>query len=214
MTRSEPDFSPLGEDLPPPMPEAKGWLAFLGRAYFRLVGWQMQGGGPRTRKAVIIAAPHTSNWDLVQAVAVAWRYGIRLKWIGKDSLFKVPGWGAFLKKMGGIPVDRSSPHGVVGAAAAELRAADELFLMVPPEGTRSKASGWKTGFYWIAHEAKVPIILGYLDYARKRASFDKLFTPTGDIERDFLEFRAFYQGVKGKFPAQQSEVRVQAKRTP
>jgi 1-acyl-sn-glycerol-3-phosphate acyltransferase len=164
------------------------------------------------KKAVVIAAPHTSNWDLPFALGVALAFRMRLRWIGKHTLFSLPGWGAFMRFLGGIPVDRRSPQGLVGEAARRIQESDSMFLMVPPEGTRSKASGWKSGFYWIAVEAKVPILLGYLDYARKRASPGPAFYPTGDIEKDFLEFRAFYRGVRGKFPELQSEVRLQPKK--
>jgi 1-acyl-sn-glycerol-3-phosphate acyltransferase len=182
---------------------------WIGKLWLKATGWRIEGGPPSVKRAVVIAAPHTSNWDLPYALATAMAFGMRLKWLGKHTLFTVPIWGRLMRALGGIPVDRRSPQGSVGAAVSRLRASDELFLMVPPEGTRSKGTGWKTGFYWIAMEAKLPILLGYLDYARKVSSCGTVFHPTGDIERDFEKLREFYRDVQGKFPEKQSSIRIQ-----
>jgi 1-acyl-sn-glycerol-3-phosphate acyltransferase len=210
-----PELSPEPSEIPSKprgIEHHPGFWAWVGRTFLKLRGWTVEGGAPQIHKAVVIAAPHTSNWDFVYALAVALAYRMHLKWIGKHTLFSVPLWGAWLRFLGGIPIDRSAPQGMVKDAARKLREAESMYLMVPPEGTRSKTSGWKTGFYWIAVEAQVPILLGYLDYGRKCASPGKVFYPSGDIEKDFKEFRAYYQGVRGKYPVLQSEVRVQPKK--
>ncbi len=189
-------------------PRASKFAAFLGRLFLRVNGWKIDGGPPAYSKAVIIAAPHTSNWDLVYSFAVAWVLGMKIHWVGKHTLFTVPIWGSFMRRLGGIPVDRTAPQGAVEAIAQQIRQAPEMLVMVPPEGTRSKSKGWKSGFYWIAHSAGVPIILGYLDYGRKRAGVSTALFPTGDIEKDFVRIQEFYAGVHGKRSAMQGEVRL------
>ena len=190
-------------------PQPPGFWPWVGRTFLHLLGWELEGQTPAVDKAVIIAAPHTSNWDFPLAVAVALVHRFHFRWLGKDALFKMPFWGAFMRFLGGIPVDRSGPHGVVASVVERFSHAEPMVLMIPPEGSRSKTTGWKTGFYYIAREAQVPIILGYMDYRRKRAGASRLFYPTGDIDKDFGEFKRFYAGVTGKFPEHQSEVRVQ-----
>jgi 1-acyl-sn-glycerol-3-phosphate acyltransferase len=179
------------------------WLkesrAKTGRAWLATYGWTIDGEAPRVSQAVVCAAPHTSNWDLPFSLAICWALGIELKWIGKDSLFKGPA-GPFMRSLGGMAVDRSRRLNQVQAAAALFEQEKDLLLMVPPEGTRSRSDRWKTGFYYIALEAKVPIVLGYLDYAKKRGGFGEVFWPTGNIEADEARIRAFYADKQGKFP--------------
>lgn len=180
----------------------------IGRAWLRAFGWRVEGGAPPVDKAVVVAAPHTSNWDLPFTLAIAWSLDLDIAWVGKHTLFEKPIWGGFLRSLGGIGVDRRTRNDAVKAIADVVRARDRLLLVVPPEGTRSAASRWKTGFYWIAVESGVPIVLGFLDYGKKRGGLGTILEPTGDIHADFDELRAFYADVKGKFPDRQGKVAI------
>jgi 1-acyl-sn-glycerol-3-phosphate acyltransferase len=181
----------------PAFPPQSGTAAALGRAWLSSYGWRIEGGAPDVRKAVIVAAPHTSNWDLPFTLAVAAALGIHISWMGKHTLFRPP-FGALMRGLGGLSVDRGSPHGVVGEAIELLKRHDDLFLVIAPAGTRSETDRWKTGFYRIAQGAGVPIVLGFLDYGAKVAGLGRVFTPTGDVERDMEEIRAFYAPMRGK----------------
>lgn len=165
-------------------------------AYAR-AGWKVEGHVPESKKFVVIAAPHTSNWDLPFMLGVAYTYRIQLRWMGKASLFWPPlGW--LMTALGGIPIDRSKANDVVSQMVDIYTAADTLAVAIPPEGTRSKVRKWKTGFYNIAHGANVPIALGFLDYKRKVGGIGGVFTTTGDYAADLEEIKAFYAGVTGK----------------
>ncbi len=166
---------------------------------FRLAGWHTEGSPPPNQRFVIIAAPHTSNWDAVILLVAARIYGLPLAWFVKDAWFRFP-LGPIMRRLGGVPIDRSARHGVVEQAIERLKSSDRLALAVPPEGTRGRAPHWKTGFYHIARGADVPIVLGFIDYGRKVAGLGPAFRPTGDLERDFEVFRAFYEKVQPKYP--------------
>ena len=172
----------------------------LCRILFRLVGWRTEGVVPAERRFVLIAAPHTSNWDAVVMLLAARIFQLDLAWFIKESWFFFP-LGSLLRALGAVPIDRSARHGVVDRAIERFAASKELILAVPPEGTRKRAPTWKTGFYHIAHGAHVPIVLGYLDYGRKVAGLGPAFTPTGNLHADFEVFRAFYSNVTARFPA-------------
>lgn len=203
MTRA-PFLPPMRHDLPRCWPTSR----LVGAAALRAAGWDIEGELPAgCAKALVIAAPHTSNWDFFWALLAGWTYGVHFQWLGKDALFTGPR-GVLMKSLGGVAVDRSAAHGLVGAVADRFRAETRLFLMVPAEGTRSYRPYWKSGFYWMAHEAQVPIVLGFLDYERKRAGFGPAFVPTGDVTADMDRIRAFYEGKQGKFPDQFSRVRL------
>jgi 1-acyl-sn-glycerol-3-phosphate acyltransferase len=169
------------------------------RAMLRLLGWQVLGSlPPEAAKCVLIAAPHTSNWDLPYTLMVAFCLRLRIRWMGKSSLFRGP-FGPVMRWLGGIPVERSKNTNVVATASAALVAADgPLQLVVPPEGTRGKTRHWRTGFYFIALQANVPIMLAYLDYARKVGGLGPVFVPTGDLEQDMLAIKRFYAGIRGR----------------
>jgi 1-acyl-sn-glycerol-3-phosphate acyltransferase len=174
-------------------------LRALSLAFLRLAGWKVEGELPaNASKCVLIAAPHTSNWDLPYTLMVAFALNLQVYWMGKQSLFKRP-FGGLMKWLGGIPVDRSKSTNLVAASAAAIRAADgPLQLVVPPEGTRGKTRHWKTGFYHIALAAQVPIVLAYMDYARKVSGLGPVFQPTGDVEADMAVIKRFYAGIKGR----------------
>jgi 1-acyl-sn-glycerol-3-phosphate acyltransferase len=169
------------------------------RAWLRLAGWTVQGElTPQARKSVFIAAPHTSNWDLPYTLFAAFALRLTPYWMGKASIFRFP-FGGLMRYLGGIPVDRSKSNNLVAASADALRAADgPVQLIVPPEGTRSKTIYWKTGFYWIAHSADLPIVMAYMDYPRKLVGLGPVFQPTGDLEVDMREIKQFYAQFKGK----------------
>jgi 1-acyl-sn-glycerol-3-phosphate acyltransferase len=165
----------------------------------RLLGWQVQGALPaHMPKAVLIAAPHTSNWDLPYTLMVAFALRLNVYWMGKSSLFRWP-FGPVMRWLGGIAVDREKSSNLVAASAAAISAADgTLQLVVPPEGTRGKTRHWRTGFYFIALQAQVPIILAFMDYERKVSGLGPVFTPTGDVEADMAQIKLFYADIKGK----------------
>jgi 1-acyl-sn-glycerol-3-phosphate acyltransferase len=173
----------------------------------RLAGWRTEGAPPASaERFVLIAAPHTSNWDAVIMVLAARSYRLRLAWFVKDSWFAFP-LGGVMRALGGVPIDRSARNGVVEQAIARLKETiGPLVLAVPPEGTRGHAPHWKTGFYHIARGAGVPIVLGYLDYGRKVAGLGPAFTPTGDLDADFAVFRDFYDKVQAKYPDKKGAV--------
>jgi 1-acyl-sn-glycerol-3-phosphate acyltransferase len=156
---------------------------------------------------VLIAAPHTSNWDLAYLLALAAAFDLRVSWMGKHALFRPPlGW--LMRLAGGIPIVRHRRGGMVEQAASRLSCADKLVLVVPAEGTRKRVTHWKSGFYHIARTAKVPIVLGYLDYRRRRGGFGPSIEATGDIRADMDKIRAFYADKVGRYPDQFGEVRL------
>lgn len=180
-------------------PVVNTFLRLISIAFLRLTGWKVVGKLPaNAAKSVLIAAPHTSNWDLPYTLMVAYSLRLNIYWMGKQSLFRWP-FGALMRWLGGLAVDRSKSANLVSASAAALVAADGcLQLVVPPEGTRGKTRHWKTGFYFIALEAKVPIVLAFMDYKRKVSGLGPVFLPTGDIEADMAEIKRFYAGIKGR----------------
>ena len=174
-------------------------LRALSLGFLRATGWKLDGQLPADQpKCVLIAAPHTSNWDLPYTLMVAFALRLNIYWMGKQQLFRGP-WGPVMRWLGGIAVDRSQSTNLVSAAAAAIRAADgAMCLVVPPEGTRSKTRQWKTGFYWIAHEAGVPIVMAYMDYPRKLSGLGPVFQPTGNVDADMAAIKAWYAPFKGK----------------
>jgi 1-acyl-sn-glycerol-3-phosphate acyltransferase len=178
-------------------------LRGLSLAVLKLAGWKVSGQLPANgRKCVLIAAPHTSNWDLPYTLMVAFALRLNIYWMGKEQIFKPPFRGLMMW-LGGLPVRRESANNLVAASITALQEADgPVQLVVPPEGTRSKARYWKTGFYYIAVGAQVPIVMAYMDYERKISGLGPVFEPTGDIEADMVTIKAFYAPFKGKNPSQ------------
>ena len=178
-------------------------LRWFSIGFLKATGWKIQGQLPANgRKSVLIAAPHTSNWDLPYTLMVAFALRLNVYWMGKQSIFKPPFRGVMLW-LGGIPIQRESSNNVVEASIAAIQNADgPVQLIVPPEGTRSKARYWKTGFYYIALGANVPIVMAYMDYARKESGLGPVFEPTGNIEADMARIQDFYQPFTGKNPDQ------------
>jgi 1-acyl-sn-glycerol-3-phosphate acyltransferase len=172
-------------------------------AFLKLTGWKIEGSlPPDGKKSVLIAAPHTSNWDLPYTLMVAFVLRLNIYWMGKEQIFRPPFRGLMMW-LGGIPVKRDSANNLVAASVEAIKAADgPLQLVVPPEGTRSKVRYWKSGFYYIATGAGVPIVLAYMDYARKISGLGPVFHPSGDLEADMVRIQAFYAPYKGKNAAQ------------
>lgn len=178
-------------------------LRFLSIGALKVTGWRRDGEPPDLKKFVVIAAPHTTNWELPIALLLAFSFRVKVCWMGKDSLFRGP-LGPFFKFLGGIPVDRSKSTGMVQQTIDAFREREEMILVLAPEGTRSHSSHWRSGFYHIANGASVPIVLGFMDFAHKTAGVGPIVKPTGDIEEDMKEIRRFYSGVMGKYPEKAS----------
>jgi len=172
------------------------WLA---RTVLRLTGWRMVGTLPDVPRLVMIAAPHTSNWDFGLSIMVMYAAGFRVSFLGKDTLFRPP-LGGVMRWLGGRPVNRSAAHGVVEESVKAIRSADRCILALAPEGTRKRVTHWRTGFYRIAERAGLPIVLGYFDYANKEVGFGPTVWPSGELDRDLAEIQAFYRTKRGKYP--------------
>tara|TARA_R100001039_G_scaffold39186_1_gene44733 strand:+ start:6104 stop:6715 length:612 start_codon:yes stop_codon:yes gene_type:complete len=164
-----------------------------------LMGWRAIGKPLQDQRFVLIGAPHTSNWDFPLMLMVVLKLELKPHWMGKHSLFMFP-FGGLMRWLGGIPIDRRSHHGIVDQVAAQYQQNPQLVVLVPPEGTRKKVQAWKTGFYHIANNAGVPILMGYLDVSRKEAGLADFFYPTGDVDADIKKIRAFYATKRGIRP--------------
>jgi 1-acyl-sn-glycerol-3-phosphate acyltransferase len=166
---------------------------------YRLRGWKAVGSVPEPRRFVLIAAPHTSNWDFVNFLGLAADLKMKPRFMGKLSLFRWPLAG-FMKQMGGIPVDRRGGTNVVQQMVDEFARRAEFILTVAPEGTRGKTKKWRTGFYQIALAAKVPLVVGFMDYSKKTGGLGPLIWPTGDFRADMLKLLETYKNCIPKFP--------------
>jgi 1-acyl-sn-glycerol-3-phosphate acyltransferase len=170
------------------------------KLWFRLAGWKIKGGiPPEIKKCVLVAAPHTSNWDFVWGMGGLAEFNYDVKYLAKKELFRFPIKGMLLK-LGGMPVDRSKHNRLTDAIVDLFNQHEKLIVLFPPEGTRSAVSKWKTGFYHVAVQAKIPIILGYVDYKNKIAGIEKVIYPSGDIKADFELIRDFYKNFHPKIP--------------
>ncbi|RSK38544.1 1-acyl-sn-glycerol-3-phosphate acyltransferase [Mangrovimonas spongiae] len=175
------------------------WLAKF--IYFKLLGWKITGNTnfskDTVKKAVLIAVPHTSWHDFYIGILLRKIVDIKVSFIAKRELFIGPlGW--YLKRVGGSPLDRTSGQNKVEAIAKLFNEKDEFRLALAPEGTRKKVAKWKTGFYYIAKSANVPIIMFTLDFKQKQNHISEPFYPTNDIDADFAFMHQFFEGVKGK----------------
>jgi 1-acyl-sn-glycerol-3-phosphate acyltransferase len=176
--------------------------ALLARAILAIARYRIVGTPPKDPVCVLVAAPHTSNWDFPLMLAMAWRSGLTPLWLGKQEMFKGP-FGPIFRAIGGIEVDRANPAGLVDRLAARARAGQANAIVVPPEGTRGKGEFWKSGFLRIARDGGVPIVLTFLDGPTRTGGFGPSFHPSADVVADMDVVRAFYadkQGVKpGRF---------------
>ena len=170
------------------------------KLFLKIMGWKLVGDVPKdVKKAVLVCAPHTSNWDFPFALASFFIADIKVNYFIKKSWFFFP-MNLFFKLTGGVPVDRSKNHGLVHSMTLLLEESDEMIVAVPAEGTRSWVPKWKTGFYHIAKSAKVPIIMGFVDFKMKEVGFGPMFNVSGDFHKDMSKIQAFFENKSGKFP--------------
>ncbi len=196
-------------DFPLRAPRLKGLLPWMGRTFLSATGWTLVGGAPDVPQMVLVGYPHTSNWDLPYMLASGWGMGFWPSWFGKDSLFKGP-FGGMMRALKGIGVDRGSANNVVEQLVGYFAREPELMLMVPVEGTRSYKDHWRSGFYYIAHGAQVPIALTHLDYSRKRTGIQGMIYTSGDVRADMEAIRAHYEAMdaRGRYPDLANPIRL------
>ncbi|GGY29404.1 acyltransferase [Rhodanobacter panaciterrae] len=184
--------------LPPRMPHLRdGWRRKTCRAVLRLCGWSLVGKFPDVPRAVLIAAPHSSWWDGVWGLLMKVGIGADVHFMGKQELFRGP-LGSLLRRLGGMPIDRGAAKGVVEQMIDQFRQRDALWLGIAPEGTRKPVKRWKSGFWHIAHDAGVPIVMAWFNYPDKTIGIGPLFETSDDMEADLARLRAFYAPFKGK----------------
>ncbi len=181
------------------IPILRNVLQVLAIILLRIFGWRRSGRVPDAPKFVMIAAPHTSNWDFPVGLAIILAFKAKMYWLGKEPIFRWP-FGTFFKWLGGIPVSRSKSGDVVAQSVQAFNEQVRMMMVVAPEGTRKKANHWKTGFYYIAMGANVPLVMGFVDYVRKEGGFGPTLMPTGDIGADMEKIRAFYDNITAKNP--------------
>jgi 1-acyl-sn-glycerol-3-phosphate acyltransferase len=180
------------------------WLA---NVVLKLFGWRAVGSLADQPKCVIVVAPHTSNWDFAVLVLVALALRLKVTWMGKHTLFRPP-FGWIMRRLGGLPIDRRMRHNMVDQVIESFRTTNQQVLAIPPEGTRKRAPYWRSGFYYIALGAQVPIAFGFADYRRKVGGIGGVITPSGDIDADMAIIRDFYSEIIGKRPDQFGEIRL------
>jgi len=179
----------------------------LAHFIFKLTGWRTHVISPLASSYVLIGAPHTSNWDFILVLFMMIVEGIPVRWMGKDSLFWGP-LGVFMRSVGVFPVNRSESTNMVDQVAARFSEVENLVIGLAPEGTRGKTTRWRTGFYYIALKARVPIVMAYIDYRDKIVGIGPSLNPTGDLGAEFEQIRTFYSGITGKYPQKQGEIRI------
>ena len=182
-------------------PVVNALMRALSRLVLRAAGWRTEGMTPEqiseVPRYILIAAPHTSNWDFPVTLMVCFVLRLKVYWMAKSSLFAWPiGW--LSRWLGGIAIDRSASNNTVQNTVAAFASRERLVVLVAPEGTRGKVTHWKSGFYHMAVGAGVPIALAYLDFKRKRGGIGRMFHPSGDMAADMAEIQQFYSGVTGK----------------
>lgn len=201
------EYKTPGPDITHIGPTTGKFGYWIGRLYMWIFGWKVEGKIPEVSKFVLIAAPHTSNWDLLFMLGAANIFRIKVSWIGKHTIFKEP-FGPLMRWLGGIPINRESPQGLVAQIVDQYNEKEKLVIAIPPSGTRKKRDYWKSGFYWIAHSAQIPVCCGFLDYAKKEAGFGLSFVPTGDLKQDMNRIREFYSGIMGKNPEMTATIKL------
>ena len=190
---NEPRTPTLGNQIPT---RGNCFSRAVGHLYLKIFGWRVSGEFPNRIKLIAVIAPHTSNWDFIHGIFAVFAMGLHAHWLGKHTLFNFP-FGAVMHWLGGIAIDRRSAHGAVTQTANALAKADQMLIGITPEGTRKKVKEWKSGFYHLSVEAKVPLVLIYFDYPNKTIGIGREFTPSGDFEREFKEIKEYYRDKLG-----------------
>jgi len=182
-------------------------LSLLAGLILKLLGWTYADNVPQVDKCILIVAPHTSNWDFVLGICLKTALKLELSYLGKDSLFTwYSGW--FFRSLGGIPVNRHQHHNIVAQVVDSFENSDHLWLALSPEGTRSRLDYWRSGFYYMALAAAVPVVTVYIDAKTKSLGFGPIVQLTGDISADMAIFSAFYQNKIGICPERTNPVRL------
>lgn len=172
----------------------------IAKLVFKIIGWDIDKTSPKgLKKCVVVMGPHTSNWDFVLGKMAFLSYGVNANYLIKSAAFFFP-FGYFLRRMGGIPVNRSQKNNLTAIATDLFKSSEELFLVFTPEGTRSYNPNWKKGFYYIAVEAKVPICIAYVDYKNKKGGFHSIFNPSGNVDNDIIKIKTVLSQFEGRFP--------------
>lgn len=174
-------------------------MSVVGRIVLRILGWRVEGEVPDLPRFVIAVAPHTSNWDFVVGAAAMFALDLKLSFIGKHTLFRGP-FAGIMRWMGGIPVDRSQPHGMVGDSVQAFRRSPQLILAIAPQGTRKPVPRFKSGFLHIARGAGVPVLFAALDYEARCVRLGPTIAPGEDVEAERLRAEAFFAPIRGKRP--------------
>lgn len=182
----------------------------LAKAFLKTLGWKVIPLNQKIDKAVIIVAPHTSTWDLFIALAISLNIDANIRWVGKKEIFAFP-FGPILKKLGGIALDREHCHNTVSAIVKEFKKNKEFLFAISPEGTRASGKYWRSGFYYIAIKAEVPIVLAFLDYEKREGGFGKIIYPTGKVQEDLEEIKKFYDTIHAKHPKKFAPIRFKEK---
>jgi 1-acyl-sn-glycerol-3-phosphate acyltransferase len=172
---------------------------WLGTTVLKLMGWRYSGTFPCSSKMILAIAPHTSNWDFVLGIAVAFNLRLKISFFGKHNLF-IPPFGRILRRLGGIPIERSTKHGVVDGMADRMREAESMVLCLAPEGTRSAISPWKTGFLHIAHKANVPVLLVAFVYKKKHLEFGPMHNISDNTQHELNRIYLHFEQAQGKYP--------------
>lgn len=184
-------------------------LKFIARVFFWAYGWRLTGRLPANRQLVVIGGPHTTNFDGFLMLMLMWRYGLPLAWMVKSELGNHWLLGRFVRAFGGLPIDRSASFNAVDQAADLFNSHPDLWMTLAPEGTRRKTDHWKTGFYWIAMKAEVPILVVYVDYINKAVHMvEELIEPSGDINTDMETVWSHYRKANARYPEKVSDMRV------
>lgn len=206
----------MRDEFAKPMPvqfKPKAWAAW----WVKAMGWRIEFDGFPTKQGVLIGYPHTSNWDFVTMMPVKWALGLPVQFFAKDSLFRIPVFGRWLRAIGAVPIDRSSPKGVVGEMVDALKAhklSDQvLWIGLSPEGTRKRTEGWRSGFYQLALGADVPLCMLQIDYGRKVAKITDFMRLSGDVAADYAHMAQVYDGVQGYHRQQAAPIRPLPART-
>lgn len=179
-------------------PVLKPVFYIIARIGLFIFGWKTQGKMPDLKKFILIAHPHSSNWDFVFTMLIFFKFQIPVHWMGKNTMF-FPPFRHLLERLGGIPIDRSQNRNTVKIMADEFRKADQLIVTIAPSGTRRNVDKWKTGFYRIALEADVPLVCGFVDYKNKIGGIGPVVHPCGNLEQDLATMGNFYKDKAGRY---------------